>query len=98
MNSNPIEVSRARTVGLRTIHTYLSANGWLRADSLRRETADIYLWREDDREAAIVPASESFADYGTWIYQIAEQIGRVEGRPGHAVLDDLCQGRTGEDG
>ena len=89
MNSARSEVALARTIGLRGVHAYLSANGWHRADALRRKTADVYLCAEDDREAAIVPASEEYGDYGTRIYQIAEQIGRVEGRSTRAVLVDL---------
>ena len=89
MKSPTSEVTLARAIGLRGVHAYLSANGWHRADSLRRETADVYLCADDDREAAIVPASEEYGDYGTRIYQIAEQIGRVEGRRRQAVLVDL---------
>ena len=89
MNSPASEVTLARTIGLRGVHAYLSANGWRRADALRRETADVYLCTEDDREAAFVPASEEYGDYGIRIYQIAEQIGRVEGRRRQAVLADL---------
>ncbi|MCY4376182.1 MAG: hypothetical protein OXC31_20700, partial [Spirochaetaceae bacterium] len=84
------EVALARTVGLRGVHAYLRANGWIPTDSPRRETADIYVWPEDDQEAAIVPASEEYADYGTRIYQIAEQLGHVEGREMFSVLTDLC--------
>ena len=89
MNSATSEVTLARAIGLRGVHAYLSANGWRRSDALRRETADVYICAEDDREAAIVPASEEYGDYGTRIYQIAEQIGRVEGRRRQAVLADL---------
>ena len=89
MNGLTNEVTLARTVGLRAVHAYLSANGWVRDDSAFRETAHVYLWPEDDREAAIVPASEMYADYGTRIYQIAEQIGRIEQRNISAVLIDL---------
>lgn len=89
MKSPPSEVNLARTIGLRGVHAYLAANGWHRADALRRETADVYVCAEDDREAAIVPASEEYGDYGVRIYQIAEQIGRVEGRRRLAVLADL---------
>ena len=97
MRPTSSEVSRARSVGLDAVHAYLSTNGWLRADSLRRETAEVYLWSADSREAAIVPASEGYADYGTRIYQIAEQIGRVEGRPRYEVLSDLCRERSNEE-
>ncbi len=89
MNSATSEVTLARAIGLRGVHAYLSANGWRRSDALRRETADVYICAEDDREAAIVPASEEYGDYGVRIYQIAEQIGRVEGRRRQAVLADL---------
>ena len=89
MNSATSEVTLARAIGLRGVHAYLSANGWRRADDLRRETADVYICAEDEREAAIVPASEEYGDYGVRIYQIAEQIGRVEGRRRQAVLADL---------
>ena len=95
---SPSEAALARTIRLRAVHAYLSANGWRRADDLRRKTVDVYLCAEDDREAAIVPASEEYGDYGTRIYQIAEQIGRLEGRPTYVVLTDLCQERTSEDG
>lgn len=89
MNGSRNEVTLARTVGLRAVHAYLRTNGWVRADSSSRNTADVYLWPEDNREAAIVPASEDYADFGTRIYQIAEQIGRIEGRKRLAVLADL---------
>ena len=89
MNGLTNEVTLARTVGLRAVHAYLRTNGWVRADSACRDTADVYLWPEDNREAAIVPASEGYADFGTRIYQIAEQIGRIEGRKRLAVLADL---------
>ena len=89
MNSATSEVTLARAIGLRGVHAYLSANGWRRAEDLRRETADVYVCAEDDREAAIVPASEEYGDYGIRIYQIAEQIGRIEGRRRQAVLADL---------
>ncbi len=89
MNGLTNEVTLARTVGLRAVHAYLRTNGWVRADSACRDTADVYLWPEDNREAAIVPASEGYADFGTRIYQIAEQIGRIEGRQRLAVLADL---------
>ena len=89
MNGLTNEVTLARTVGLRAVHAYLRTNGWVRADSACRDTADVYLWPEDNRQAAIVPASEGYADFGTRIYQIAEQIGRIEGRKRLAVLADL---------
>ena len=89
MNISANEVVLARTVGLRGVHAYLSANGWIRAESQSRDTADIYVWSEDEREAAIVPASEQYGDYGTRIYQIAAQVGRVEGRRMLSVLTDL---------
>ncbi len=89
MNAATSEVTLARTIGLRGVHAYLSANGWHRAEDLRRETADVYLRAEDEQEAAIVPASEDYGDYGVRIYQIAEQIGRIEGRRRQAVLADL---------
>ena len=89
MNGSKNEVTLARTVGLRAVHAYLRTNGWVRADSASRNTADVYLWPEDNRAAAIVPASEEYADFGTRIYQIAEQIGRIEGRNRLAVLADL---------
>ena len=89
MNISANEVVLARTVGLRGVHAYLSANGWIRAESQSRDTADIYVWPEDEREAAIVPASEQYGDYGTRIYQIAAQVGRVEGRRMLSVLTDL---------
>ena len=83
------EVTLARTIGLRGVHAYLSANGWVRAESRSRDTADIYVWSEDEREAAIVPASAGYGDYGTRIYQVAVQVGRVEGRRVLSVLSDL---------
>ena len=89
MNGLTNEVTLARNVGLRAVHAYLRTNGWVRAGSASRDTADVYLWPEDNREAAIVPASEEYADFGTRIYQIAEQIGRIEGRKRLAVLADL---------
>lgn len=92
MRSAPSEISLARSVRLPAVHSYLAANGWLRADSLQRETHEVYLWSEQDTEVAIVPASENYSDYGTRIYQIAEQIARIEGRPRYAVLHDLARG------
>ena len=89
MNGLTNEVTLARNVALRGVHAYLRANGWLRADDAHRATADVYLSPRDEREAAIVPASEEYADYGTRIYQIAEQIGRIEGRQRLSVLTDL---------
>lgn len=89
MNGVRNEVTLARTVGLRAVHAYLRSNGWVCVDLASRDTADIYVWPEDDREAAVVPASEEYGDYGTRIYQIAEQIGRIEGRKRVAVLTDL---------
>lgn len=83
------EVTLARTLGLRGVHAYLSANGWIRAESRSRDTADIYVWSEDEREAAIIPASERYGDYGTRIYQVAAQVGRAEGRSVLSVLTDL---------
>ncbi|MDE0101242.1 MAG: hypothetical protein OXN89_02580 [Bryobacterales bacterium] len=89
MNGLTNEVTLARTVALRAVHAYLCTHGWVRADDSDWATADVYLSPLDEREAAIVPASEEYADYGTRIYQIAEQIGRIEGRQRLAVLSDL---------
>ncbi len=89
MNGLTNEVSLARAVALRGVHAYLRANGWVRAVDALRATADVYLSPQDGREAAIVPASEEYADYGTRIFQIAQQIGRIEGRQRLAVLSDL---------
>ncbi len=83
------EITLAKTIALRAVHAYLRANGWVRDDTVSRATADVYLWPRDDREFAIVPASEEYGDYGTRIYQIAEQIGRIEGRNTLAALTDL---------
>ena len=90
MSTPATEAALARTIGLRSVHAYLGANGWNREESLGGDTADIYILAEDEREAAIVPASEHYGDYGTRIYQIAEQVGRVEGRRMLAVLMDLA--------
>jgi len=90
MSTPTTEAALARTIGLRSVHAYLGANGWSREESLGSDTADLYVWAEDEQEAAIVPASERFRDYGTRIYQIAEQVGRVEGRQMLAVLMDLA--------
>ena len=90
MSTPATEAALARTIGLRSVHAYLGANGWNREESLGGDTADIYVLAEDEREAAIVPASEHYGDYGTRIYQIAEQVGRVEGRQMLAVLMDLA--------
>ena len=90
MSTPAAEAALARAIGLRSVHAYLRANGWNRDESLGGDTADIYVWAEDEREAAIVPASEHYGDYGTRIYQIAEQVGRVEGRRMLAVLTDLA--------
>ncbi len=40
-------------------------------------------------DAAIVPVSTGYADYALRIYQIAEQVGRIEGRSTSSVLTDL---------
>ena len=90
MSAPATEAALARTIGLRSVRAYLRANGWNREESLGGDTADIYVWAEDEREAAIVPASERYGDYGTRIYRIAEQLGRVEGRRMLAVLTDLA--------
>ena len=90
MSTPATEAALARAIGLRSVHAYLGSNGWNREESLGGDTADIYVWAEDEREAAIVPASERYGDYGTRIYQIAEQVGRVEGRRMLAVLMDLA--------
>ena len=90
MSTPATEAALARTIGLRSVRAYLSANGWNREESLGGDTADIYVWAEDEREAAVVPASERYGDYGTRIYRIAEQLGRVEGRRMLAVLTDLA--------
>ena len=89
MNALAREVALAKTVALRAVHAYLDAHGWVRADHSNWTRADVYLSPQDEREAAIVPASEEYADYGTRVHQIAEQIGRVEGRQRLAVLSDL---------
>ena len=67
MNATTAGIMLARTISLRGVHAYLRANGWVRDDSSRRELSDIYLRLEGDREAAIIPASEDSADYGTRI-------------------------------
>lgn len=89
MKNPRTDVALARTVGIRAVHAYLRAYGWVRDGSSSRETADIYLWPEDDREAVIVPASEAYTDYATRIFQIAGQVGRIQGRERRAVLTDL---------
>ena len=90
LNATTTEIMLARTVSLGGVHAYLRASGWVRDDSSRRESADIYLRPEDNREAAIIPTSEAYADYGTRTYQVAEQIGRVERRRRLTVLTDLA--------
>lgn len=107
LNATTTEIMLARTVSLRGVHAYLRASGWVRDDSSRRESADIYLRPGDDRETAIIPASEDYADYGTRIYQVAEQIARESrgssgggGKPFLATLRTLnrilcaCASRT----
>lgn len=89
MNSSTHEVALAGAIALRGVHAYLSANGWIRDESLSRDTTDIYVWSKDQREAAIVPASEGYGDYITRIWQIGVQLSRLEGRPTHSVLTDL---------
>ncbi len=89
MSASTDNFTLARSIGVRRIHAYLAANGWAKDECQYRDTADIYLWQADDREWAIVPASQEYADYGTRIYQLAEQIGRLEGRHLLAVLTDL---------
>lgn len=79
----------AGKVPLRAVRAYLSANGWFREQSRCRAAADIYLRQAGDLEFAIVPTSDRYADYATRIYQLAEQVGRIEQRPLAAVLADL---------
>ena len=90
MNGCKHEFALAGTVALRGVHAYLIGNGWIRDESASRDTADIYVWPKDEREAAIVPASERYGDYVTRIWQIGEQLGRLEGRPTRSVLTDLA--------
>ena len=90
MNATTVEILLARTISLRGVRAYLHANGWVRDDSSRRESSDIHLRLEDDREAAVIPAFEDSADCGTRIYQVAEQMARVEGKRRQAVLTDLA--------
>ncbi|MDE2874313.1 MAG: hypothetical protein OXU69_07430 [Gemmatimonadota bacterium] len=90
MSTQATEAALAGNIGLRSVHAYLRANGWYREESIGGDTADIYVWAEDEREAAIVPAFEHYGDYGTRIYQIAEQLARLEGRRMLAVLVDLA--------
>ncbi len=89
MNAPGTEVSLARGIGVRAVHTYLVNRGWVRDRDARRDSADFYLWPEDDRDAAIVPASDQYADYGLRIYQVAGHVARVEGRTRLAVLTDI---------
>lgn len=90
MSSSTHDVALAGTVALRGVHAYLIGNGWIRDESASRDTADVYVWSADEREAAILPASERYADYVTRIYQIGAQLSRVEGRPTRSVLTDLA--------
>ena len=90
MNATTAEILLARTISLRGVHPYLHANGWVRDDSSRRESSDIHLRLEDDREAAIIQAFEDSADCGTLICQVAEQVARVERKRRQAVLTDLA--------
>ena len=90
MNSFKHDVALAGTVALRGVHAYLIGNGWIRDESASRHTADVYVWPGDERQAAIVPASERYGDYVTRIYQIGTQLGRLEGRPTRSVLTDLA--------
>jgi len=83
------DLALAGTVGLRGVHTYLSANGWTRGRSFPGGSADVYLLPEDEQEAIIVPGSEEHADYRLRIHQLAEQLGRLERRPLRSVLADL---------
>ena len=53
MSTPATEAALARTIGLRSVHAYPGANGWNREESLGGDTADIYVWAEDEREAAI---------------------------------------------
>ena len=90
MSSSTRDVALAGTVALRGVHAYLIGNGWIRDESASRDTADVYVLSADEREAAIVPASERYGDYVTRIYQIGAQLSRVEGRPTRSVLTDLA--------
>ena len=90
MSSSTDEVALAGTVALRGVHAYLIGNGWIRDESASRDAADVYVWPENPREAAIVPASERYGDYTTRIWQIGEQLSRLEGRPTRSVLTDLA--------
>ena len=91
MSTPATEAAFARAIGLRSVHAYLGANGWNREESLGGDTADIYVWAEDERESAIVPASRALRRLtARGSTQIAEQVGRVEGRRMLAVLMDLA--------
>lgn len=90
MNAMTAEILLARTISLRGVHAHLHANGWVRDDSPPRESSDIHLRLEDDREAAIIQPFEDSADCGTRNFQVAEQVARVERKRRQAVLTDLA--------
>lgn len=89
MNISKLEVMLAKTISLRCVHAYLSSNGWIRDNEASRTTADVYLCKDDDSEFSIVQSSEDYPDYALRIYQIAEQVGRIEGRSLRSVLTDI---------
>ena len=89
MSAHVTETTLAETVNPLGVHAYLAANGWAKIGPCHGDTGDIYRLQEDDREAVLVPASATFADYVTRIVQLAEILGRVENRRQTAVLTDL---------
>ena len=91
MSTNVTETTLAETVNPLGVHAYLAANGWAKIGPCHGDTGDIYRLQEDEREAVLVPASATFADYVTRIVQLAEILGRVENRRRTAVLTDLVQ-------
>ena len=89
MSTHVTETTLAETVKPLGVHAYLAANGWTRIGPCHGDTGDVYRLQEDEREAVLVPASATFADYVTRILQLAEILGRVENRRQTTVLADL---------
>ena len=89
MNIQATDIALAGTVTPRGVHAYLAANGWTKIGPCHGTTGDVYCLPEDEREAVLVPASTTFADYVTRLMQLAEALGRVENRRQSMVLTDL---------
>ena len=88
MNDQTAELALTRTVTPNGAHAYLRAHGWEMIGPYHGNTGDVYRI-DDEREAAVVPASAEYADYPLRILQLAELVGRVENRRTMSVLTEF---------